>query len=417
MPTVFLSHNSQDRNFVERLASDLRANGVDVWYDKWEIKVGDSIVSKINDAISSRDYLAVVLTPRSVASRWVQIELNAAVMRELAQRSVYLLPILAEPCQIPPLIADKRYADFTTDYYLGLADLLTVVFPEQSGAAFRSTRPIVDTNAHLWMQHFDSDLQDVLTRARLGGVQAIVAAGCSGVLSWAKCLDLARRYDFVYASLALHPYHGDTDLKELRRLADQPDVVALGDAHINYDLSDRYSRETQTAVFDAHLQYAEELHLPLIVEIRNFREEGNADAETDFWQALRAHRSISIPIAVQLPARPDFIQQCRREGFYFVVAGNITHPRAQTMRSSLTDIPLDRLLLASDAPMLAPHPMRGKRNEPAFIQYAVDVIANSMGHSADDVARITTDTANRVFKFESRDSKKKSTISLPNYFG
>jgi hypothetical protein len=123
MTRLFLSHTSADKPFVEKLAVDLRKLGVDVWYDNWEIKVGDSIVEKINAALAANDYLVIILSPRAVQSDWVRRELNSSLMRSLSDRSIKVLPVLYEKCAIPPLIADLKYADFTLDYAKGLAAL------------------------------------------------------------------------------------------------------------------------------------------------------------------------------------------------------------------------------------------------------------------------------------------------------
>jgi formylglycine-generating enzyme required for sulfatase activity len=131
MRTVFISYSSKDRDFAERLATDLRASGAGVWFDQWEIKVGDSIAQKINDGIHDNDYLAVVLSPDSVASPWVKKELNAAMMKELKRRSVFVLPILYRDCEIPELIADKRYADFRKSYEFGFSEVLKALTPPE----------------------------------------------------------------------------------------------------------------------------------------------------------------------------------------------------------------------------------------------------------------------------------------------
>ena len=123
-PKLFISYSSKDKNFVKRLARDLRMRGIKVWVDFWEIKVGDSIVAKIEDAIQDNDYFAVVLTPTSVKSNWVKKELAAGLIKELEEKSVVVLPLLAKKCRIPPLMKDKKYADFVTNYRKGLQELL-----------------------------------------------------------------------------------------------------------------------------------------------------------------------------------------------------------------------------------------------------------------------------------------------------
>lgn len=113
MASVFLSHNSKDKAFARKLAGMLSENGVEVWIDEAELKVGDSLTQKIGSAIESTDFLAVVLSHSSVNSPWVQKELALAMQKELAKRRVTVLPILKEACEIPSFLKDKLYADFT----------------------------------------------------------------------------------------------------------------------------------------------------------------------------------------------------------------------------------------------------------------------------------------------------------------
>ena len=123
-PRLFISYSRRDKGFVKRLARDLKRSGVKVWIDFCEIKVGDSIVAKIGEAIQDNDYLVVVLTPASVKSNWVKKELAVGLIRELEEKSVIVLPLLAKKCKIPPLIKDKRYANFVIDYSEGLKELV-----------------------------------------------------------------------------------------------------------------------------------------------------------------------------------------------------------------------------------------------------------------------------------------------------
>lgn len=125
--SVFLSHSSRDNEFCDRLALDLTDYDIGVWYDKWEIKVGDSLREKIGSGIETNDFLAVVLSTASVDSDWVQQELNAALAKELSERKVVVLPLLIEDCDIPIFLNDKKWADFRTDYDAGLQALLDVL--------------------------------------------------------------------------------------------------------------------------------------------------------------------------------------------------------------------------------------------------------------------------------------------------
>jgi hypothetical protein len=123
-PKIFLCHSTKDDVFVKALTRDLRENGIHVWLAEFEIKVGDSITGRINEALGSMDYLGIVLSPDAVESEWVKKELSAGLMKELEQKSIVVLPVLLRDCQVPPLIQDKKYANFTRTYDRGLEELL-----------------------------------------------------------------------------------------------------------------------------------------------------------------------------------------------------------------------------------------------------------------------------------------------------
>ncbi len=127
MPSLFLSHTSFDKPFVEKLAKDLQRIGVNVWYDKWEIKVGDSITWKIEEGIRENEYLAIVLSPEALNSEWVKSELGAAWVKQLKIKKIFLLPILYRDCDIPLFLSDRKYADFRLDYNQGFIELASVL--------------------------------------------------------------------------------------------------------------------------------------------------------------------------------------------------------------------------------------------------------------------------------------------------
>ena len=123
---VFVSHSSSDKQFVDQLAADLAKHGVPVWYDKLDVKLGDSIPGKINEGLADAKYFAIVLSPASVNSKWVQEELNAALVRQIAEAGTFLLPLLIADCTVPPLLSHRHYADFRTSYDTGLQQLLDI---------------------------------------------------------------------------------------------------------------------------------------------------------------------------------------------------------------------------------------------------------------------------------------------------
>ncbi len=136
-PKLFICYSHEDRGFVERLVRDLATNRILIWWDHWMIQVGDSLLGKVQEGISTSSYLAVVLTPSSVSSAWVQEELSAGMIRQLEERRVFLLPILAQECEIPLFLREKKYADFRMSYQYGLAQLLARLKPLGTGTHSR----------------------------------------------------------------------------------------------------------------------------------------------------------------------------------------------------------------------------------------------------------------------------------------
>jgi hypothetical protein len=128
---IFLSHSSKDKAFVRRLANDLHSRGVPVWFDEWELKVGDSLNSLIGQGIKESGWLAVIVSNNSNKSPWVDKELNAGLSTELEKKQVYVLPIVIEDCEIPIFLKDKVFADFRDDYNAGLTALLRRLIPEK----------------------------------------------------------------------------------------------------------------------------------------------------------------------------------------------------------------------------------------------------------------------------------------------
>ena len=138
--SVFISYSSKDANFVDQLATALVANRVHIWLDKWEMQVGDSLLDKIQSALTTSDYLLVVLSKASVESEWCKKELKAGLMRELEEKKTHVIPIIIEDCEVPIFLRDKKYADFRKDFITGLNELLRPLAPLTSERMRRSEK-------------------------------------------------------------------------------------------------------------------------------------------------------------------------------------------------------------------------------------------------------------------------------------
>ncbi len=126
-PSVFVSYSSEDAPFAESLARALADRNVGVWLDRWELRIGDSLTKRIGQALHKNDFIVVVLSPASVRSEWVRHELAEAMLREIRQKRVIVLPVIARPCRIPPFLTDKKYADFTRDPDSALKSLVEAI--------------------------------------------------------------------------------------------------------------------------------------------------------------------------------------------------------------------------------------------------------------------------------------------------
>lgn len=142
MENVFVSYSHQDAEFVDRLVGDLQLSAIPATYDKWLLRVGDSIIEKISSAVVGASKVIVVLSPSSVGSNWVAKELSMALMGEVNKREVRVLPALVSDCKIPAMLADKLYADFRKSYYAGLRDLLRALDATEHHGSFNKKEAI-----------------------------------------------------------------------------------------------------------------------------------------------------------------------------------------------------------------------------------------------------------------------------------
>ena len=140
---VFLSHSSKDKQAVRKLAEDLRAAGVDVWLDEEQIAAGESIAQKLQEGLKRSAYLAIWLTENATSSGWVETEWQTMLHKEIAEHRIIVLPLLAETCEIPPLLRDKRFVDFRGDYSAGLADLLRSLGARRECEAVQPSRAVI----------------------------------------------------------------------------------------------------------------------------------------------------------------------------------------------------------------------------------------------------------------------------------
>ena len=246
----------------------------------------------------------------------------------------------------------------------------------------------IDSHAHLGSSDFDSDRSDVLRRARDAGVDRILAIGSgtgSGSLDCA--IRLAEQYEDLDASIGIHPHEAslatDEDFQFLLQLAEHPRVVAWGEIGLDFHY-DHSPHEVQIAVFAKQLDLARAKRLPVIIHTR--------EAEPETLKTLQEHWDGNSPGGILhcYSGSLQLAQQCLEMGFRVSFSGMLTFPKAQDIREVAKEIPLDRLLIETDSPYLAPAPRRGKRCEPGFVVETAKALAQLRGLSVEDIGRITS---------------------------
>ncbi len=254
---------------------------------------------------------------------------------------------------------------------------------------------LVDSHAHIEVGLFDKDRDRVMSRARDAGVGAVVNVG-SDLRSSQVSIELAQRYGEVYAAVGFHPHNAsrmaDGDLAKLAELARHPKVVAIGEIGLDFyrNLS---PREAQVQAFKAQLELAERLGLPVIIHSRNAQKEV-LNILTD-W-AGRSKRDKPLGVLHCFSGDVELGEGYIEMGFFLSIAGPVTYPSSHAMGIA-RDIPLEKLLIETDCPFLTPHPHRGKRNEPSYLSFIAEKIAEIRGISPDVVAERTAENASKLF--------------------
>ena len=249
----------------------------------------------------------------------------------------------------------------------------------------------VDSHAHLQWDSFDIDRDAVIRRAVNAGVETIVTIGFD-LEGSRKGVALANHYPNVYATIGLHPHNaerfGPDALRKLRRMAEDPRVVAIGEIGLDYYRS-LSSKQAQHDAFMAQLLLAEELQLPVVIHDR--------EAHVDIVTALSEFRHKLRGVLHCFSGSKEMAVQCIDLGFYVSFAGTVTFPNARNLHQLAVWMGPHSILIETDCPWLAPQPVRGKRNEPAFVAYTAEAIARLKNMSVEDVAARTTANACDVF--------------------
>ncbi|MGA3089333.1 MAG: TatD family hydrolase [Terriglobales bacterium] len=266
---------------------------------------------------------------------------------------------------------------------------------------------LIDSHAHLEGKRYDADRDEVLARAKQNGIEAYLAIGNGDGPDTADCgIRLAEKYGDtsaypqVWASVGIHPHEAglasDAANSQMLQWARHPRVIAWGEIGLDY-FYDHSPRETQKTVFREQMEMARTLKLPIIIHCRP--SDGSENAWNDCLAMIAEHWT-SSGLGGILHCFTGSCEHARRAldmGFMISFAGNITFPKAQPIRDAAQMVPLDRLLIETDSPYLAPIPHRGERNEPRFVALVARKIGELRGLSAEEIGGQTTRNFYRFF--------------------
>ena len=250
---------------------------------------------------------------------------------------------------------------------------------------------LVDTHCHLDLEEFDADREAVIERALAAGVGRILIPS-TDLASARRAIELADRYSPVYVAIGVHPNSADKfspgSLSEFRMLAAHPKVVGIGEIGIDLFWK-KFDAEHQARVFRRQIELANEMNRPIIVHDR--------DAHAAVMEALHATPPTAGAVLHAFSGDWAMAEAALALGFYLGVDGPLTYKKSTGLRELFARVPLERILIETDAPYLTPHPHRGKRNEPAYVRLVAEALAAARAQPFETIAAATTRNAARFF--------------------
>ncbi len=258
--------------------------------------------------------------------------------------------------------------------------------------------PLIDTHCHIAGPEFDADREAVIRRAQAAGVTRMVVVG-TDLPSSRQCVALAEQYPFIFATVGLHPHDShlldDLLLSELARLCKHPRVVGVGETGLDYYYNHSTAQDQRRA-FIAQIGLARQSGLPLVIHTREAWEETFAILQQE---GADQHAREVGAVFHCFTGDQAVARKAMEMGFYLSFSGIVTFPKSVVLQEAAAAADLDRVLIETDAPYLAPQGFRGKRNEPAYVRAVADKIASLHACTPEEIADRTSRNAERLFKF------------------
>ncbi|MNH49921.1 putative deoxyribonuclease YcfH [compost metagenome] len=245
---------------------------------------------------------------------------------------------------------------------------------------------LIDTHCHIHESNYPLDIGDVLARARHHGVNQMICIGTNEQSS-SEAVEFARNHEHIYGAIGVHPHDTKDGYDAIWELISDPAVVAVGEIGLDYFYT-HSPRDVQIRALEAQMQLALDYNKPIIFHVR--------EAFDDFWPIFDNFSGVRGELHSFTDAREQ-LEKAMTRGLYIGVNGISTFTKDEVQKEMFANIPLERLLLETDAPFLTPVPFRGKVNEPAFVRSVAEHHAKIRGVSLDDIAAATTANATALF--------------------
>ncbi|UJF26964.1 TatD family hydrolase [Planococcus sp. 107-1] len=253
----------------------------------------------------------------------------------------------------------------------------------------------IDTHVHLNADQYDEDLQEVIDRALENNVTKMIVIGFDRK-TIERAMDLTEKYDFIYAVVGWHPVDAidctPEDLQWIEELAAHPKVVGIGETGLDYHW-DKSPKEVQQEVFRKQIQLAKKVQLPIIIH--------NREATEDVLRILKEEKAEEVGGVMHcFSGSVETARESIDMNFMISLGGPVTFKNAKKPKEVAELIPIEHLMIETDAPYLAPHPYRGKRNEPSYVPLVAEEIARLKGLTIEEVGEKTTKNAEQFFKLK-----------------
>ena len=252
---------------------------------------------------------------------------------------------------------------------------------------------LIDSHCHLNMKEFADDLPQVIANAKAAGV-SLMQTICTRSSDFPGIIEIVEKYPEIYASFGIHPHEVEKEkllsVDEIVSHASHPKVIGIGETGLDY-YYEHSKRDIQQESFINHIKAASRTNLPVIVHSRN------ADEDTISIMSSEMKTNSYPGLIHCFSSTRELASSSLDIGLYISIAGIITFKNSDDLRDIMQYVPLDRILIETDSPYLAPVPMRGKRNEPAFVKHVAQMLAQVKRVSIEDIAATTTDNFKRLF--------------------